>query len=172
MGTKEIKLRELRLTDKSQLAFLANNKKISDNLRDLFPHPYKESDAEFFINLNSEEKPKRTFGIEYNEELCGIIGLVLQEDVYKKSAEIGYWLGEPYWGKGIATKAIELMTTYGFYELKLIRIYAGIFDYNTASMRVLENNGFKKEAVSKKAIWKNGKIHDEHRYYKLNEGDY
>ncbi|MGI9542083.1 MAG: GNAT family N-acetyltransferase [Cyclobacteriaceae bacterium] len=171
MSTKEIKLRELRPTDKSQLTFLANNKKIWDNLRDFFPHPYAESDAESFINLTTAEAPKQTFAIEHNGELCGVIGLVAQEDIYKRSAEIGYWLGEPYWGQGIATKAIELMTVYGFEELKLVRIYAGIFEYNITSMHVLEKNGYKKEGVFKKAIWKNGKIYDEHRYYKLNGGD-
>ncbi|MGB5228245.1 MAG: GNAT family protein, partial [Eudoraea sp.] len=87
----------------------------------------------------------------------------------RKSAEIGYWIGEPYWGKGIATKAIKLITKYGFEDLKLVRIYAGVFEFNMVSMKVLENNGYKKEGVFKKAVFKNSNFFDEHRYFKLNE---
>jgi len=169
LKSKEVKLRELHLSDKSQLAKLANNKNIWINLRDAFPYPYGEGNAEFFINRVKEEKPKQNFGIEYNGDLCGVIGLIIQKDVYSKSAEIGYWIGESFWGKGIATKAIELITDYGFEDLKLIRIYAGVFEFNTASMKALEKNGYKKEGISRKALIKNDKVLDEHRYFKLNE---
>ena len=169
MKPKEVKLRELYLSDKSQLAKLVNNKNIWVNLRDTFPFPYGESDAESFINSVTEEKPKQNFGIEYNGDLCGVIGIIIQKDVYRKSAEIGYWIGEPYWGKGIATKAIKLITKYGFENLKLLRIHAGIFEFNIASMKALEKNGYKKEGVFKKAIFKNDKVFDEHKYFKLNE---
>ena len=101
-------------------------------------------------------------------QFCGIIGLIIQEDVYAKTAEIGYWLGEQFWGKGIMTKAVELMTEYGFGKLKLVRIYTGIFEYNITSMKVLEKNGYVKEGIFKKAIYKNRKTWDEHRYCKLN----
>jgi len=161
-------LRQLNKSDKSVLAKLANNKKVWDNLRDYIPHPYNEEDAEHFINLTKEEEPKQNFAVEYNSELCGVIGLIVQRDVYKNSAEIGYWLGEPYWGKGIATKAVELIVEYGFNQLGLHRIYTGIFDFNVASMKVLEKNDFEKEGVFKNAIVKNNKICDEHRYFKLN----
>ncbi len=168
MKPEEIKLRELYLSDKSQLAKLANNKKIGDNLRDSFPYPYSEKDAELFINLTKEEYPKQNFAIQYGADLCGVIGLVIQNDIYSNSAEIGYWIGESFWGKGIATKAIELITNYGFEDLNLIRIYAGVFEFNIASMKALENNGYKTEGVFKKAVFKNNKVLDEHRYYKLN----
>ena len=168
MRSKEVKLRALHLSDKSQLAKLANNKKIWDNLRDSFPCPYSESDAELFINLTAQENPKQNFAIEYAGDLCGVIGLIIQKDVYHKSAEIGYWIGEPFWCKGIAVTAIKLVTDYGFEDLKLIRIYAGVFDYNIASMKALENCGYKKEGVFKNAIYKNDKVFDEHRYYKIN----
>ena len=166
---EKIKLRLLKLSDKAELAKLANNKKIWDNLRDYMPFPYKESDAEFFIQLKQKEDPKQTFGIEYRGKLSGVIGLELQKDVYQKSAEIGYWIGEPFWGNGIATKAVEWITTYGFDKLGLNRIYSGVFEYNIASMKVLEKNGYNKEGVFKNAILKNNKICDEHRFYKLNE---
>jgi RimJ/RimL family protein N-acetyltransferase len=165
---KEIKLRELHLSDKSQLAKLANNKKIWDNLRDSFPFPYSEKDAELFINLTIEENPKQNFAIDYAGDLCGVVGLIIQNDIYSKSAEIGYWIGESFWGEGIATTAIELITNYGFEDLKLIRIYAGVFEFNMASMQALENNGYKKEGIFKKAVLKNAKFLDEHRYFKLN----
>ncbi len=137
---EKIKIRPLKLSDKTELAKLANNKNIWDNLRDYIPFPYKESDAEFFIDLTNKEEPKQTFGIQYNGKLSGIIGLTIQNDVYKKSAEIGYWIGEPFWGNGIATKAVELITEYGFDKLDLNRIYTGVFEYNLASMKVLEKN--------------------------------
>jgi len=164
---EKIKIRPLNLSDKSELANLANNKKIADNLRDYFPYPYNENDADYFIRLTEKEKPKQNFGILYNGKLCGVIGLIIQKDVYRKSAEIGYWIGEPYWGIGIATKAVELITDYSFNTLDLNRIFAGVFEFNIASMKVLEKNGFKKEGIFKKAVLKNGKFFDEHRYYKL-----
>ena len=165
---EKIKIRPLKLSDKTELAKLANNKKIWDNLRDYIPFPYRESDADFFINLTKEENPKQTFGIEYQGKLSGVIGLVIQKDVYKKSAEIGYWIGEPFWGNGIATNAVKLITEYGFDKLDLNRIYTGVFEYNAASMKVLEKNGYKKEGIFKSAIIKNDKVYDEHRFYKLN----
>jgi RimJ/RimL family protein N-acetyltransferase len=168
LRSREVKLRALHVSDKSQLAKLANNRKIWDNLRDSFPNPYSEGDAELFINLTTEENPKQNFAIEYAGDLCGVIGLIIQNDVYRKSAEIGYWIGEAFWGKGIAATAIKLVTNYGFEDLKLIRIYAGVFEYNVASMKALENSGYKKEGVFKNAIYKNDKVFDEHRYYKLN----
>ncbi|WP_350286105.1 GNAT family protein [uncultured Croceitalea sp.] len=166
---EKTEIRPLRLSDKVELARLANNKNIWNNLRDHIPFPYEEDDAEIFITLTIEEEPQRTFGIAHNGQLSGIIGLVLQKDVYQKSAEIGYWIGEPFWGKGIATKAVELISEYAFDKLNLNRIYTGVFEYNIASMKVLEKNGFKKEGVFKNAIFKNGKVCDEHRFYRLNE---
>ena len=166
---EKIKIRPLELSDKAELAKLANNKKIWDNLRDYIPFPYTENDAEFFINLTKNEDPIQTFGIENNGELSGVIGLVVQKDVYQKSAEIGYWIGEPFWGNGIATKAVELITEYGFDKLDLNRIYTGVFEYNTASMKVLEKNGYEKEGIFKNAILKNNKVYNEHRFCKLNE---
>ncbi len=164
---EKIRIRSLKESDAGQLSKLANNKKIWDNLRDYIPFPYKESDADFFVNLTLAEDPKQTFGIEYQGALCGVIGLAIQKDVYQKSAEIGYWIGEPFWGQGIATKALALITTYGFDKLDLHRIYTGVFEFNTASMKVLEKNGYQKEGIFKNAVIKNGEVCDEHRFYKL-----
>ena len=164
---EKITLRRLEPSDKTQMAQLANNKKIWDNVRDAFGHPYTEKNAEEFIQYQAKSKTEKVFVIDGNGELCGLIGLILQKDVYRKSAEIGYWLGEPFWGKGIATKAVKLITEYAFDVLKITRIYAGIFEYNIASMKVLEKNGFQNEGISEKAVFKNDKIWDEHRYSKL-----
>ncbi|WP_371743315.1 GNAT family N-acetyltransferase [Pseudozobellia sp. WGM2] len=165
----EVKLRALEPSDKIQMALLANNKKIWDNVRDGFGHPYTEKNAEEFIQRQAKNDTEKVFAIDCNGKFCGLIGLIFQKDVYRKSAEIGYWIGEPSWGKDIATKALELIVSYAFDELKLIRIYAGVFEYNIGSMRVLEKNGFEKEGVSRKAIFKNDAFWDEHRYAKLKE---
>ena len=107
--------------------------------------------------------------IEYEGKFCGMMGLTAQHDVYRRTAEIGYWLGEPFWNKGIATTAVKLITDYGFNALGFIRIHTGIFEYNIASMKVLEKNGYKKDGVFEKNIIKNGKIVDEHRYSKIED---
>ncbi len=151
-----IKLRPFDLSDRKRLAELANNKKIWDNLRDAMPHPYLEKDAENFIAKCLSKNPMTFFAVECDGELVGSIALVPKTDVYRKSAEIGYWIGEPYWGKGIATKAISLIVEFGFKDLDIVRIYTGVYDYNLASQKVLEKNGFQKEAVFKKAVFKMG----------------
>jgi ribosomal-protein-alanine N-acetyltransferase len=163
----DVTLRKLITKDKESLALLANNKRVWDNLRDYFPFPYTENNAAFFIDMVKDENPITTFAINYHDQLCGVISLVKQQDVYRLSAEIGYWIGEPFWNKGIATKAVKLITAYGFNELKLIRIFTGIFEYNTGSMRVLEKCGYTKDCIFEKAIIKNGQIWNEHRYSKI-----
>ena len=163
-----IALRRLQKADKTQLAVLLNNKKVCDNLRDLIPFPYSEKDAVFFINSMKDSNPVTIFGIEYDHAFCGVIGIVPQKDVYSKGAEIGYWLGEPFWNKGIITTAVKLITDYGFGELGFVRLFAWVFEYNPASMKVLEKNGFRKEGIFEKSIFKNGQLWDEHRYAKIN----
>ena len=168
MQLENVTLRPLLLSDRQDLARLINNKKIWDHLRDYIPYPYSETDAEFFINLSIADDPVQTFAIENNGRLAGVISILIQKDVYRKSAEIGYWIGEPFWGMGIATKAVRLITDYGFCQLNLVRVYAGIFEFNRASMRVLEKNGFEKEGIFRSAVIKNGNLSDEHRYAKIN----
>lgn len=163
----KISLRSLKDNDASSLAELANNKKIWDNLRDIMPYPYSIENACFFIGHTKKENPQVTFAIEFEGKLCGVIGIIPQQDVYKKTAEIGYWIGEPFWNKGIATKAVQMVTDYSFNNLDILRLHTGVFEYNTASMKVLEKCGFKKDGVFEKAIIKNEKIWDEHRYSKL-----
>lgn len=164
MTEHEVKIRPFRMDDKECLAQLANNKKLWDNLRDYIPNPYSLNDAETYISFCASQNPQTYFAVECNGELVGSIGLILQSDVYRKSAEIGYWIGEPFWGKGIASKAVALIVEYGFQNLDIVRIFTGIFGFNIGSQRVLEKNCFIKEAVFKKAIFKNGVFSDEIRY--------
>ena len=163
-------LRPLRLRDAKRLAEIANNELISRNLRDGFPHPYTLEDAESFLQKFTNQNPVTFFGIDYNGEYVGNISLVTGQDVYRKSAEIGYFIGEPYWNKGIATAAVNLITVYGYNHLNIIRIHTGVFEYNTASIRVLENCGFVKEGVFRKSVFKQGKLWDEFRMAKLKPG--
>ncbi|MDW3196268.1 MAG: GNAT family protein [Cytophagales bacterium] len=160
----EVHLRRLRRADTSELAKLANNRNVWDNVRDYFPHPYSEKDAEFFISSKVSEDPQITFAIEFEGRFAGIVGLEPQQDVYAHTCEIGYWIGEAYWGKGIATQAVNLATTYAFETLGLLKVYAGVFEFNKGSMRVLEKAGYLQEAILKSSVQKNNMIVDEVRY--------
>ena len=162
-----VTLRNFRRTDKYRMAELANNEKVAINLRDAFPHPYTVSDARQFINTFIGQNPVQVFAIEFQGKYVGNIGLHKQDDVYSKSAELGYFIGEPYWNKGITTRAVNLICEYGFRELDVVRIYSGVFEFNLPSQRVLEKCGFQREAVLKSAVCKRGKIYDEVRYARV-----
>jgi [ribosomal protein S5]-alanine N-acetyltransferase len=158
----QIALRPWLNKDLEPLAALANNKKIWDNVRDYFPHPYTLKDAREWLALNAGITPVLNFVIEVNGQFAGSIGIVPKTDVYRNNMEIGYWLGESYWGKGIATKAIGLMCELIWKEHPHInRIYAEVFANNKASMRALEKNGFELECVRKKAVIKNDLLMDD-----------
>lgn len=159
-----VKLRPPRLNDAEPLAQLADDKTIFDNVRDYFPQPYTTGDAQAFIKATLKETQPVTFAIIYHQTLAGIIGIKLQKDIYRKSGEVGYWLGAPFRGRGITPIALNLITEYGIKSLNLNRLYAGAFSTNTASIRVLEKCGYLFEGVAKQAIWKNGVFLDEHRY--------
>lgn len=164
MNSDKIALRPFDTTDREALAKLCNNKKIWDHVRDYLPYPYTLSDADSFIAFCQSLTPTQNFAITYEGRFAGTIGIEPQKDVYKLSAELGYWIGEPFWGKGIATQAVNLITTYGNEKLGLIRFFSSVFEFNKASMRVLEKAGFQKEGIAKKAIIKNNIIWDEHKY--------
>ena len=164
---QHIRLRALRQEDADQIAQLINNHKILDNLRDSIPFPYLKSDALKFIELCGRLDPLRNFAIEYDGKFVGTIGLEQETDVYRLSGHLGYWLGEPYWGKGIASAAVDRMVEYGFHSLELIRIHACVFSFNKASQRVLEKNGFKLEGIFEKAVVKNNNVYDEYHYAKV-----
>ena len=161
---RKVTLRKFMKDDALTVSRLCNNIKIWNNVKDIFPHPYGMHDAEIFIDNCLRETPITTFAILVDSKLVGTVGLQLQKDIYKLSAELGYWIGEPYWGMGIATEAVKQITDYGINMLGLIRIYSGVFDFNDASKKVLEKAGYTLECIAKKAIIKNGKVCDGHRY--------
>lgn len=163
-STDKIILREFKKEDAPRVTQLCNNINIFNNVKDTFPYPYKLNDAEYFINNCVKQNPTTTFAIDMDGELTGTVGLEVQTDIYRLSAELGYWIGEPYWGLGIATEAVKLITDYGFNKLNLIRIYSGVYDFNEASKRVLEKAGYKLESIARKAIIKNGNIYDGYRF--------
>ncbi len=157
----EFKLRPFTLADLDNLVKYANNPKIAGNLTNAFPYPYTADHGKKFIEMAMSHEPIRIKTIEINGEASGGIGVHPQGDVYVKNAELGYWLAEPYWGKGIITDAIKEMIDYGFKTFEITRIYARPFSSNVASQRVLEKAGMKKEAVLKNAFFKNGEYLDE-----------
>lgn len=163
----DVILRELNDSDLTKLVEYANNDEVSVNLRDAFPNPYTFTDAQNFKSMIDSQNSKTIFAIEYQENYVGNISLSLGKDVYRKSAEIGYLIGKPFWNKGIVTRAVNLMTDWGFEHLDIVRIYAGIFEFNKASQSVLEKCGYTREAVFRQAICKNNKIYDEIRYGKI-----
>jgi len=162
-----VTLREFTPGDAPAMARLANNHKISMNVRDGFPHPYALEDAERFLQMVQGFQPVQFFAIEFEEVYAGNISVCKERDVYRKSAEIGYFLGEPFWNRGIMTRAVNLACAYGFRELDIIRIHTGVFAYNLASQRVLEKCGFVREGVFRNAVIKEGRICDEVRYARL-----
>ncbi|SDE11800.1 Protein N-acetyltransferase, RimJ/RimL family [Mucilaginibacter pineti] len=157
-------LRTWKSDDSESLKKNADNTNISDFLFDRFPSPYTLAEAHHFIGLKMNQDPVTNFAITINDEVIGVIGLDLREDVYSKAPLLGYWLSEHLWGKGIMPQAIKLIVAYGFANFPIVRIQAGVLGNNPKSMRVLEKAGFTKEAVLKNAIIKNGIILDEHIY--------
>ncbi|MBO6523938.1 MAG: GNAT family N-acetyltransferase [Balneolaceae bacterium] len=147
----KIKLSKLERSHRQEFSQIANNREIWVNLRDVFPHPYSKKDADQFIDFISQESPQLTFGIFYRDHIAGVIGLSPFSDINRVKAEVGFWLGKPYWGKGIATSALQLICDYAFNDLRLIRLEALVFDYNEASIRVLEKNGFNLDAKLEKS---------------------
>ena len=165
----DIEIRPWKTEDAGLLATICNNKKIWLNVRDRFPHPYTVANAVEWIAFAMNEKPIKSMAIIYIGNIAGSIGVVEKEDVYRKSIEIGYFLGEKFWGKGIATKAVALLLDYIKNNFDVIRIYAEVFGHNTASMKVLEKNGFHLEGVRKKAVIKNNVIIDDYVWVKFLE---
>lgn len=157
-------LRDLKKTDAQSMADHANNFNIWRNVRDLFPNPYTYENALEFIEQIIEFPNDIILGIEIEGNVCGVIGLHSRPDVYKINMELGFWLGETYWNKGIMTTAIREIIKLGFDKPNVKRIYAEVFQHNRASCKVLEKAGFNLEAVFEKAIIKDGEIEDVYIY--------
>jgi RimJ/RimL family protein N-acetyltransferase len=154
-------LRAWRPGDEESLVRHANNRAVWRNLRDAFPHPYTLSDAMGWIRIANPSTPITNFAIVVEGCAVGGIGLALKEDVFRRSAEIGYWLGEQYWGCGIVSEAVRAMTAYAFATFDICRLYAGVFEWNPASMRILEKAGYGFECRMRKSVTKDGETIDE-----------
>ena len=157
-------VRSWRPADADSLAAHANNRRIWINLRDAFPHPYTIHDAREFIRAIRSRSPETTFAITVGDEAVGSIGFVLHRDVERVSAEIGYWLAEPFWGRGITAEALAAVTTFAIQQHGLTRIYAVPFAWNAASCRVLEKAGYVLEARLRNSAVKDGKLTDQLQY--------
>jgi RimJ/RimL family protein N-acetyltransferase len=147
----------------------ANNRKIWLNLRDVFPHPYTLENAHGFLGFVTKEDPPTTFAIATTAEAIGCIGLQIGRDVHRKTAELGYWLGEPYWGRGIMSEAVVALTGWAFETFDLQRIYAQPFAENAPSARVLEKAGFVCEGRLRANVFKDNKRLDSFLYARIRE---
>ncbi len=152
-----------------QLYPLANNPKIAMNLRDSFPQPYTIHDARFWIEYNQKFNPPQNFAIELDGRLAGSIGAERGKDELRTNVQLGFWVGEPFWGKGIATEAVKVFTQFLFEKFDIERIYTQVFDYNGESMKVLEKAGFIPEAILKNGYIKRGRIGDLFQYVKIRD---
>ncbi len=162
-------VRSLRATDAEAIALHANNRKVWVQLRDQFPHPYSIDDAREFIQFTCAQDPETAFAITVGDLPAGVIGVVLRDDVERCSAEIGYWLGEKYWGRGIATRALAGFTRFAMTAYQLERIYALPLASNSASCRVLEKAGYRLEGRLRRSAIKAGVVQDQLLYAILRE---
>jgi RimJ/RimL family protein N-acetyltransferase len=163
-------LRPWRSADGAALVRHANNRKIWLNLRDRFPHPYTQADANGWLALRAADTgDPHNFAIEFEGDAIGGIGLEFFTDVHRMTAEIGYWLAEPMWGRGFAPLAVKAVTHYAFATFDLRRLQATVYEWNPASARVLEKAGYTLEARLRNYIFKDNRICDAWMYAKLRE---
>ncbi len=166
-----LSIRKWRIDDKSDLAINLNNLKVLNNLRDGVPYPYTERDAEEFIRTMLSENIDSTFSfaITLDGKVIGSIGVFRQNNIHFRTAEIGYYIGESYWGNGYATSAIKQVCEYVFENTNIIRIFAEPFANNKASCRALEKAGFQYEGTLKSNAVKCGSIVDMKMYALIKE---
>ncbi len=167
----ECKIREWQIEDAENLALVINNKKIQDNLRDGLPYPYTVEDAKEYIAsmLSADKKETYAFAITVDDKAIGSIGVFRCNNIHFRSAEMGYYIAESYWGKGIGTSAVKQTCKYIFEHTDIIRIFAEPFAYNTASCHILEKAGFQCEGILRKNAIKNGVILDMKMYALIKE---
>ncbi len=161
LASERVRLRRWRSDDLRPLVEIANNPRIAANLRNVFPCPYRLKDGLAWLDLAANQFAETAWAIEENGNLAGGIGLFPQEDINVGTAEIGYWLGEPYWGRGIATEAVRILTRHALSELKYRRVFATVLAGNAASCRVLEKCGYRPEGSLRRSAIKNGVICDQ-----------
>ncbi|MBJ6759739.1 GNAT family N-acetyltransferase [Myxococcaceae bacterium JPH2] len=160
-------LRPWRRGDEASLIQHANNREVWSHLRDRFPHPYTEADAAWWIGHASGESEPLNLAIEVDGAAVGSIGLIPGTDIERYSAEVGYWLGQALWGRGIVTAALNAFCASSFERFEFIRLFALPFADNTASCRVLENAGFQREGLLRRSAVKDGRVRDQYLYARL-----
>lgn len=164
-------IRKWNIDDAAELAEMLNNKNVLNNLRDGLPYPYTESDAMEYITamLSADREKTFAFAITVDGRVVGSIGVFRCENIHFRTAELGYYIGEPYWGRGLGTSAVKQVCSYIFNNTDIIRIFAEPFAYNTPSCRVLEKAGFQFEGILRKNAIKNGKVLDMRMYSIIKE---
>lgn len=158
------RLRPVRREDAESLAHHGNDHQVWRNLRDRFPHPLTVADVRHFLERCVEHNPPAHFAIELDRHAVGVIGLTLGEGERRICAELGYWLGQPFWGRGIATATVRTVTAYALEQFGLVRVEAHVFASNPASARVLEKCGFQREGVLRSSVIKEGVVLDRWLY--------
>lgn len=158
----DCQIRRWKIEDAATLVAALNNKKIQDNLRDGLPYPYTEEDAKDYITamIESDKNTTYAFAITVDDKAIGSIGVFRKDNIHYRTAEMGYYIAEPFWGKGLGTSAVKQACEYIFGNTDIIRIFAEPFAYNTASCRILEKNGFVCEGILRSNAVKNGKMVD------------
>ena len=156
-----VEVREFRDSDLEALVKHANNTNVSRNLEDRFPFPYTMDSGEKWLAHVAEQDPLTSFAIATQEEVVGGIGFHIREDVYRCTAELGYWLGESYWGQGVATLAVRSVTRWAFESFPIERLQARVFESNPASCRVLEKAGFNYEGRLRRSVLKMNLLMDQ-----------
>lgn len=163
-------LRPWRRRDRDSLVRHANDRDVSINLRDRFPFPYTDADAREWIELASAQDPAQALAIVVDGEAVGGIGVHPMTDVHRRTAEVGYWLGRAWWGRGIASEALAAVVDYAFSAFDLVRLEAQVYEWNPASARVLEKCGFRLEGRMRKRVTKDGETIDSLLYALVREG--
>lgn len=160
-------IRPFRQGDEPELKLHADDREVARNLRDRFPSPYTLRDAQRWVDETLGQRPLTNFAITVDDRVVGAIGFMVGQDIHRRSAEIGYWLGRAVWGRGIATEALIAVSAVAFAEHDLVRLYAGVFLRNPASARVLEKAGYTLEARLRSAVTKGGQTMDELLYARV-----
>lgn len=160
------KIRKWKLSDAKDLAIALSNRKVQDNLRDGLPYPYTEQDGKDYISdmLSANEDDTFAFAITTDNKVVGSIGVFRQGNIHRQTAELGYYVAEEYWSRGIMTEAVKQICEYVFSKSDILRIYAEPFAYNIASCRVLEKAGFQYEGTLRSNAVKNGEVIDMKMY--------
>lgn len=167
--TPRCTVRSFRTDDAESVVQYVNNRTIWLNLRDVVPHPYRRADADAYIRMAMDATPTTVFAVDMAGKAVGSIALVPGSDTGRRTAEIGYWLGEPFWGRGIMSDAVAAVTQHAFDALDMLRVFAVPLAHNRASARVLQRAGYLLEGTMRCSAIKDGVLHDQLLYAKVRE---